>query len=540
MYSVGDVAPNHAPCPHSILSLTYKRLLPDELSRLNAGDEIIIVIPPSNDVNSSVVSAATSSIHRVMLLTCPRLPPVEQQQQLELLMRSHEFKRRGSMAHEFCVRVMNFPEKQQLDREFANDKYPLSLMSQGAGYYVEVCGYSSSACLLVKLSWLPYIEMYKLAPCDDFTNEEIYFPRSINSPEKLAKSLAENLLLVDGCPISTMETLWKYSRQDANLHRRLLEAIKRAHLAQSTAAESSNPPSRASSSTAELKDVLISELDVSALKKFSSMVDKVYEDAFKHHYSSFTPTPDSLLYPSRFVDLYEESPHEPSKLASLFSKQDGCYQRQSGAMRKCDSWLAEKEACELVTVWKACGKTSYFRQQCEYIEDYYNSSFPFEEREFMRRNGFCVLSDRERGVAFDEAYELYNADIKETKLSTDLSVNVDRSRHVMLSRGCAEIVFDRKQRNKNAKSSREDDVVCLERFLFKCNLFQGHGPEKMHDNYFWDNVEVPKNVGTAKDKCKETVPLSEFEIKLKDNLCLRSEMANTMDDSFAVTYDDDD
>jgi hypothetical protein len=52
-FTVGDVVPNHAPRPHSILSLSHKRLLPTELSRLGAGDEIIIVLPPSNDVNSS-------------------------------------------------------------------------------------------------------------------------------------------------------------------------------------------------------------------------------------------------------------------------------------------------------------------------------------------------------------------------------------------------------------------------------------------------------------------------------------------------------
>jgi hypothetical protein len=241
-----------------------------------------------------------------------------------------------------------------------------------------------------------------------------------------------------------------------------------------------------------------------------------------------------------FVTLYQQSPHEPSRVASLFVKQDECYQRQRGAMRKCDSWLAEKEACELVIIWKACGKTTYYRQQCEYIEHYYSPDFLIEDREFMRRNGFCVLSDRERGTAFDECCELYNADIKETKLSADLSVNVDRSRHVMLSRGCAEVVFDRSPTSKSLKSSREDDVVWLEQFLFKSNLFQGHDAEAMHDKYFWDYVESPKSVGTARDKSKEEIPLSEFELKLKENLCTSSEASNAADDSFIVQYDDDD
>jgi hypothetical protein len=36
-FTIGDVVPNHAPRPHSILSLSYKRPLPNELSRLCAG-----------------------------------------------------------------------------------------------------------------------------------------------------------------------------------------------------------------------------------------------------------------------------------------------------------------------------------------------------------------------------------------------------------------------------------------------------------------------------------------------------------------------
>jgi hypothetical protein len=149
-FVVGDVVPNHAPRPHSILSLSYKRLLPNELSRLGPGDEIIIVLPPSNDVNSSAVSAATSAFHRVLHQSCPRMTPAQQEEHLQYALRSHEFKRRGSTAHEFCVCVLNFPEKQHLDRDFPNDRYAMSLMSQGAGYYVEVCGYSSGARLLIK------------------------------------------------------------------------------------------------------------------------------------------------------------------------------------------------------------------------------------------------------------------------------------------------------------------------------------------------------------------------------------------------------
>jgi hypothetical protein len=76
--------------------------------------------------------------------------------------------------------------------------------------------------------------------------------------------------------------MWKYSRQDANLHRRLLEASKIQH--QTTTNIDSAPRTSTASSALELKNIIVSELSSAELTKFSSTVDKIYEDAFKRHY----------------------------------------------------------------------------------------------------------------------------------------------------------------------------------------------------------------------------------------------------------------
>ena len=242
----------------------------------------------------------------------------------------------------------------------------------------------------------------------------------------------------------------------------------------------------------------------------------------------------------QFTLSYETSLHQPSKMISLFLKQQASYKRQKHAMRACDFWIVEKEQCELLTLWRQCNKTTYLKEQCEHIEKFYADNFSIEDREMMRRNAFCVLSDRGRGCAFDEVCELYNLHIKQTNLSNDLSVNVERSAHVQLERSCAMEIFNTSTKSKSFKSSRDVDVNRMEQYLFKCGVFQSHESVAMDNTYFWQHVVKPKNVGTQNDKCHETVPLTSHEMKLKENLCTSAEASGVCDSSILFDGDDDD
>jgi hypothetical protein len=66
-YTHGTAVDPHAPCPHSTLLMPYKRLLPSQLSRLSPGDEIIVVVPSPNELNSDVVESATLAFNKVIL-----------------------------------------------------------------------------------------------------------------------------------------------------------------------------------------------------------------------------------------------------------------------------------------------------------------------------------------------------------------------------------------------------------------------------------------------------------------------------------------
>ena len=62
----------------------------------------------------------------------------------------------------------------------------------------------------------------------------------------------------------------------------------------------------------------------------------------------------------------------------------------------------------------------------------------------------------------------------------------------------------------------------------------------MTDDYFWKNIRKRTNVGSERDKQKETVPLTQHEEKLFSRLCSQSVID---DGNYALEeegYDDDD
>jgi hypothetical protein len=169
--------------------MPYKRLLPSQLSRLSPGDEIIVVVPSPNELNSDVVESATLAFNKVILHGCPRMNAKQQDEHLSHVMKQHEITRNGVVVHEFCVRILNFPELATLDNHFSDTRVIDKLWDQGAGYYAGVCGYSAGAKVLLKLSWLPHLELFKVADSKSFLNDEITYPTSNTNADRLASTL---------------------------------------------------------------------------------------------------------------------------------------------------------------------------------------------------------------------------------------------------------------------------------------------------------------------------------------------------------------
>ena len=75
-----------------------------------------------------------------------------------------------------------------------------------------------------------------------------------------------------------------------------------------------------------------------------------------------------------FFTGWETSSHEPSRLVALFMKCVESYNRCKNAIRKEDFWALEKESNIWMGPWKVCGKSTYLREQCEYIEQVYDNT----------------------------------------------------------------------------------------------------------------------------------------------------------------------
>jgi hypothetical protein len=284
--------------------MPYKRLLPSQLARLSPGDELIVVVPPSNDINNDSVVSFMNAMNKVMLFGFPHMNIRQQIEQLTSAKRRHELKRNGQTAYEFCIRVVNFPELHSLDKHFNNTSLLDKMWDQGAGYYANVCGYSAGTKMLIKLAWLPHLEFYKIADGNSFLDDGFSYPVSNTNPAKLASSLMENLVLTNGCPIATMEALWKFARQDANILRRVSTSDRKRADAELVRVQEAVNSAKSSPPEHELAALISIELDSTALREFSQTVDGIYERAFCNHYKSFQHTPAMILGPNETPQLY--------------------------------------------------------------------------------------------------------------------------------------------------------------------------------------------------------------------------------------------
>jgi len=217
------------------------------------------------------------------------------------------------------------------------------------------------------------------------------------------------------------------------------------------------------------------------------------------------------------------------------------YKRCSAAIRKEDFWSLGKESNVWMGPWKVCGKTTYLREQCEYIEQVYdNSKFHPWMREMMRRKSICVLTDTLKGMAFDEVNELYNAWLKIPPASPYLSTTVNVSKHTMAKRKCSNEVCGISFLRSTSGASEASDILLLEGVLAESGIFISNDETAMCNNYFWKYVRKPKNVGTAIDKQKELMSFTPHEEKVWERYCKPEEMRHDYDELEEDCNDDDD
>ncbi len=110
-----DIVPDHSIHRPSILQPIYRRISPDDIVRLDPGDEITVVIPPvtknTTDLGGKVLRMYCKMFEHVVERSCLSIHPADRQNVVSDWMASHHFfPRDGLIAMEFPVRVRNYAE----------------------------------------------------------------------------------------------------------------------------------------------------------------------------------------------------------------------------------------------------------------------------------------------------------------------------------------------------------------------------------------------------------------------------------------------
>jgi len=227
-----DVVPPHRTITPSVTMPLLKRLLPDDIARLSAGEFIIIVIPPTSKATSSVLHGRrhyySMAFDRVIEASYAWVRNSrDRARYIDKCSRSHHVQRDGAIAFQYHVRVSNYAERALFEME-SPDKSQIDLVwSQGAGINVVVCKYSRTRSVLLQLKDIAFLEVHRLtSPVGDENdtnhsclNSRIEFPKA-SRPENLVRPFLGLIEAVRGCRFSTIETLWKYYRAECLATRR--------------------------------------------------------------------------------------------------------------------------------------------------------------------------------------------------------------------------------------------------------------------------------------------------------------------------------
>ena len=298
-----DIVEPHKELIPSTQTLTYERLLPENIVTLDVGDELILHVPQSPLPRMEKREKADhklimSKLDKVMLsLFGQSLVAFEREQQLKIEKNARTVSFLNEPCLEFSCRIGSYAERFTLSTSNPDESAIDGLWSGGSGFYVEMCGYSPSQSVLIMHRMMPFIKIFKLRRSGAILNEvALKFPEGAN-PDNMAIPLARKFALVAGDSMKTMEVLMRYYRE-------LNAKAKRALSNQAAKAVKASPDEKGPD---ELMAELISaELEETKLREFASRVEKLYNDATRKLYSNFSSFKSYLVPRSEIAELYKE------------------------------------------------------------------------------------------------------------------------------------------------------------------------------------------------------------------------------------------
>jgi len=209
-----DIVPQHSVHRPSILQPIYRRISPDDIVRLDPGDEITVVIPPVSkntmDLGGKVLWMYCKMFELVVKRSCSNIHPADRPNVVSDRMASHHFfPRDGLIAMEFPVRVRNYAEQHLFASDHPDRPTITQYWNQGAGINVVICGYTTQLPILLQLKYLAFLELYMTHHSTCYTNDHITFSHN-STPANLVRPFIEELNEYNGCRVSTAEIIMKY------------------------------------------------------------------------------------------------------------------------------------------------------------------------------------------------------------------------------------------------------------------------------------------------------------------------------------------
>jgi hypothetical protein len=93
---------------------------------------------------------------------------------------------------QFCVRVVNNPERCHFESEALHNQQVYMYWKQGAGINVAVCGCMTQTTALLQFKHVAFLEVYQLTQDDSNLNERISFATTTN-PHNLVAPFVKQL-----------------------------------------------------------------------------------------------------------------------------------------------------------------------------------------------------------------------------------------------------------------------------------------------------------------------------------------------------------
>jgi hypothetical protein len=190
--------------PVSSNMLPPKRLRISEILRLRVKDEFILFVPPENKNNPAEMCSTREYIidrmQRMITQTFSKsTTAAEREAYFEEELKAREVEREGRVGHEFHVRILSYPERDQMsvDRLPSHEINFLLNPKTGVGITVQLLGYNTTNACLIKLHNIPFLEFYVPRKIGDPAYNEVKISRS-KTDNVVATCVARELLETKG------------------------------------------------------------------------------------------------------------------------------------------------------------------------------------------------------------------------------------------------------------------------------------------------------------------------------------------------------